>query len=83
MSPCGSQPHGQNTADSAELLLQCYCACCAQVIEFYASGAAMEVYRERSPQELGLHPRDVTLFAPLSRLAAPQVSGIGLLDMYM
>lgn len=44
-----------------------------QVIEFHASGTAIEEYRERTPTELGLHPRDVTLFAPLSRLAAPQV----------
>jgi len=44
------------------------------VIEFYASGSAAESFIPRTPQELGLHPRDVTLFAPLSRLAAPQVS---------
>jgi hypothetical protein len=36
----------------------------------------MEEYRPRSPQELGLHPRDVTLFAPISRLAAPQVGSV-------
>ncbi|KAF6264157.1 hypothetical protein COO60DRAFT_221808 [Scenedesmus sp. NREL 46B-D3] len=51
-----------------------------QVIEFYASGAAMEEYRPRSPQELGLHPRDVTLFAPISRLAAPQRATIAVHD---
>jgi hypothetical protein len=46
-----------------------------QVIEFFANGPAVEEFRPRTPQELGLHPRDVTLFAPLSRLAAPQVGG--------
>eukprot|EP00775_Hariotina_reticulata_P005093 gene5093-5334_t len=43
-----------------------------QVLEFHANGTAFEQYKARTPQELGLHPRDVTLFAPLSRLAAPQ-----------
>ncbi|WIA35450.1 hypothetical protein OEZ86_003889 [Tetradesmus obliquus] len=51
-----------------------------QVIEFYASGAAMEEYKPRTPQELGLHPRDVTLFAPISRLAAPQRATIAVHD---
>jgi hypothetical protein len=46
---------------------------CLQVIEFYANGTAIEEYKPRTPQQLGLHPRDVVLFAPLSRLAAPQV----------
>jgi hypothetical protein len=46
---------------------------CAQVIEFMANGLAQESFVPRTAQELGLHPRDVTLFAPLSRLAAPQV----------
>lgn len=45
----------------------------SQVIEFMADGMAAESFIPRSAQELGLHPRDVTLFAPLSRLAAPQV----------
>ena len=45
----------------------------AQVVEFYANGTAVEEYRPRTPAQLGLHPRDVVLFAPLSRLAAPQV----------
>jgi hypothetical protein len=47
--------------------------CAVQVIEFYANGTAIEEYKPRTPQQLGLHPRDVVLFAPLSRLAAPQV----------
>eukprot|EP00878_Enallax_costatus_P017430 GHUV01018307.1.p1 GENE.GHUV01018307.1~~GHUV01018307.1.p1 ORF type:complete len:773 (+),score=257.30 GHUV01018307.1:352-2670(+) len=51
-----------------------------QVIEFHASGTAIEEYRERTPNELGLHPRDVTLFAPLSRLAAPQRATIAVHD---
>lgn len=46
-----------------------------QVIEFFANGLAQESFVPRTAQELGLHPRDVTLFAPLSRLAAPQVCG--------
>lgn len=46
----------------------------AQTIEFYANGTAIEEYKPRTPQQLGLHPRDVVLFAPLSRLAAPQVN---------
>lgn len=54
---------------------RCVCGACvyAQVIEFYANGTAIEEYKPRTPQQLGLHPRDVVLFAPLSRLAAPQV----------
>lgn len=51
-----------------------WCDVCVQVIEFYANGTAIEEYKPRTPQQLGLHPRDVVLFAPLSRLAAPQVS---------
>eukprot|EP00879_Flechtneria_rotunda_P013773 GHRR01014386.1.p1 GENE.GHRR01014386.1~~GHRR01014386.1.p1 ORF type:complete len:605 (+),score=216.31 GHRR01014386.1:2112-3926(+) len=51
-----------------------------QVIEFHSNGVAVEEYRPRSPQELGLHPRDVTLFAPLSRLAAPQRATIAVHD---
>ncbi|WIA29778.1 hypothetical protein OEZ86_012252 [Tetradesmus obliquus] len=43
-----------------------------QVVEFYANGTAVEEYRPCTPQQLGLHPRDVVLFAPISRLAAPQ-----------
>ncbi|KAF8060603.1 MRS2-G [Scenedesmus sp. PABB004] len=52
----------------------------AQVIEFHAGGQAVEEYRPRTPQELGLHPRDVTLFAPISRLAAPQRATIAVHD---
>lgn len=44
-----------------------------QVIEFYPDGNAIELMRPRTARELGLHPRDLGLFAPLSRLAAPQV----------
>eukprot|EP00878_Enallax_costatus_P034437 GHUV01038182.1.p1 GENE.GHUV01038182.1~~GHUV01038182.1.p1 ORF type:complete len:105 (+),score=21.52 GHUV01038182.1:13-327(+) len=51
------------------LLFRCPCF---QVIEFHANGTAVEQYKPRTPQQLGLHPRDVVLFAPLSRLAAPQ-----------
>lgn len=54
------------------LPLTCYSPS-PQVIEFREDGSAIELYGPRTPQELGLHPRDVTLFAPLSRLAAPQV----------
>jgi hypothetical protein len=45
----------------------------AQVIEFRDDGTAIELFTPRTPEQLGLHPRDITLFAPLSRLAAPQV----------
>jgi hypothetical protein len=60
------------------------CMRCAQVIEFMANGLAQESFVPRTAQELGLHPRDVTLFAPLSRLAAPQVGfgGGGLDGLY-
>lgn len=54
---------------------------CAQVIEFMANGLAQESFVPRTAQELGLHPRDVTLFAPLSRLAAPQVGGGGVCNV--
>jgi hypothetical protein len=56
------------------LLVSCRTpACLNQVVEFYANGTAVEEYRPCTPQQLGLHPRDVVLFAPISRLAAPQV----------
>lgn len=44
-----------------------------EVVEFYPDGNAVELMRPRTASELGLHPRDLGLFAPLSRLAAPQV----------
>lgn len=40
----------------------------SQVIEFYSCGSAIEHMVARSPEELGLHPRDVSLFAADSRL---------------
>jgi hypothetical protein len=55
------------------LTLSVHVFVCVQVIEFFANGTAIEEYKPRTPQQLGLHPRDVVLFAPLSRLAAPQV----------
>lgn len=42
------------------------------VIECYPNGVAREGGAPRTARELGLHPRDVGLFAPLSRLGAPQ-----------
>jgi hypothetical protein len=51
----------------------CWFSLTLQVVEFYANGTAVEEYRPCTPQQLGLHPRDVVLFAPISRLAAPQV----------
>ncbi|KAF8068278.1 SULP1 [Scenedesmus sp. PABB004] len=51
-----------------------------KVVEFHANGTAVEEYRPRTPQQLGLHPRDVVLFAPLSRLAAPQRATIAVHD---
>jgi hypothetical protein len=43
-----------------------------KVIECYPNGVARESQTPRTASQLELHPRDVVLFAPLSRLAAPQ-----------
>ncbi|KIZ05832.1 hypothetical protein MNEG_2127 [Monoraphidium neglectum] len=43
-----------------------------QVIECFPNGVARESRRPRTASQLELHPRDVVLFAPISRLAAPQ-----------
>jgi hypothetical protein len=42
------------------------------VIECFPNGVARESRRPRTASQLELHPRDVVLFAPISRLAAPQ-----------
>jgi len=42
------------------------------VIECYPNGVARESHTPRTASQLELYPRDVVLFAPISRLAAPQ-----------
>jgi hypothetical protein len=50
------------------------------VVQFFPGGTALEHHRPLSGQELDLHPRDVGLFAPSPRLAAPQRATIAVHD---
>jgi uncharacterized membrane protein YgcG len=50
------------------------------VVQFFPAGTALEHHRPLSPAELELHPRDVGLFAPSPRLAAPQRATIAVHD---
>jgi hypothetical protein len=50
------------------------------VIQFFPDGTALEHHRPLTPAELELHPRDVGLFAPSPRLAAPQRATIAVHD---
>jgi len=50
------------------------------VVQFFPDGTALEHHRPLTPAELELHPRDVGLFAPSPRLAAPQRATIAVHD---